>query len=99
MSAYLLSLNQSKTDVLLIGLPKQLFNVSNAAVLMPSNGTSTPSDSARNLGVIFDSSLTVSDHISSVFNSCIMAIRGLRRIRNTLYSVTVKTIATSLILR
>ena len=64
---------------------------------MPSNATITPSDSARNLGVIFDSSLTMSDHISSVSKSCFMAIRDLRRIRNTLDSTTAKTIATSLI--
>jgi len=33
----------------------------------------TPADSARNLGVIiFDSSLTLSDHISSVFKSCFL---------------------------
>jgi len=52
---------------------------------------------ARNLGVIFDSFLTMSDHISSVSKSCFMAIRDLRRIRNTLDSATAKTIATSLI--
>jgi len=57
MSANLLSLNQSKTEFLFIGLPKQLAEVSDPNLLMPSNVTITPSDSARNLGVIFDSSL------------------------------------------
>jgi len=56
-----------------------------------------PSDSARNLGVIFDSSLTMSDHISSVSKSCFLFIRDLRQIRSTLDSTTAKTIATSLI--
>jgi hypothetical protein len=97
MSANLLSLNQSKTEFLLIGLPKQLSKVSDAALLMPSNVTITPSDSARNLGIIFDSSLTMSDHISSVTKSCFLSIRDLRRIRNTLDFTTAKTIATSLI--
>jgi hypothetical protein len=97
MSANLLSLNQSKTEFLLIGLPKQLSKVSDAALLMPSNVTITPADYARNLGVIFDSSLTMSDHISSVSKSCFISIRDLRRIRNTLDSTTAKTIATSLI--
>ena len=68
-----------------------------AALLMPSNVTITPSDSARNLGVIFDSILTMSDHISFVSKSCFMNMRDLRRIRNTLDSTTAKTIATSLI--
>ena len=57
--------------------------------------TITPFDSARNLGVIFDASLPMLDHISSVSKSCFMAIRDLRCIRNTLDSTTAKTIATS----
>jgi len=60
---------------------------------MPSNVTITPSDSARNLGVIFDSPLTMSDHISSRF----LSVRDLCRIRNTLDSTTAKTIVSSLI--
>ena len=59
--------------------------------------TITPSDPTRNLGVIFDSSQTMSDHTFSVSKSCFMSIRDLRRIRNTLDSTTAKTIATSLI--
>jgi len=56
--------------------------------LMPSHAfeyTIAPFDSARNLGVIFDISLTMSDHISSVSKSCFLCIRDLRRIRNTNY--------------
>jgi len=37
MSAHLLSLNQSKTEFLLIGLPKQLAKVSDPNLRMPSN--------------------------------------------------------------
>ena len=59
--------------------------------------TITPSDSARDLGVIFDASLPMSDHIFSVSDSCFMSIRDLRRIRNTLDSTAAKTIATSLV--
>jgi len=51
----------------------------------------------RNLGIIFDSTLLMSDHISSVYKSCFLSIRDLRRIRNTLYFSTARTIATSLI--
>jgi len=47
MSPNLLSLNQSKTEFLLIGLPKQLSEVSDATLHMPSNVTINPSDSAR----------------------------------------------------
>ena len=97
MSSNLLSLNQSKTEFLLIGLPTQLSKISDPALLMPSNAVITPTSSARNLGVIFDSTLSMSDHISAVSKSCFLSIRDLRRIRNTLDLTTAHTIATSLI--
>jgi len=93
----LLSLNQSKTELLLIGLPQQLSKLSDPTLLMPSNVTITPTNFARNLGVIFDSSLTFSKHISSISKSCFLSIRDFRRIRNTLDYSTAQTIATSLI--
>ena len=66
MSANLLSLNQSKTEFLLIGFPKQLPKTSDPALVMLSNVTISPANCARKLSVIFDSSLTMSDHISCV---------------------------------
>ena len=54
--------------------------------------------SARNLGVIFDSNLSFSDHISTFRNpACFSHIRDLRRILYTLDHKTACTIATSLI--
>ena len=64
---------------------------------MPSNITIKPALYAKNLGVIFDSNLTFSDHISYLSKSCFPIIRDLLRIRNTLDHTTACTIATSLI--
>jgi len=50
-----------------------------------------------NLGVIFYSTLSLSDLISSVSKSCFLSIHDLRRIRNTLDFSTARTITTSLI--
>jgi len=61
MSPNLLSLNQSKTEFLLIDLNAQLTKISEPSLLMPSNAISTPTS------FIFDSSLSMSDHIFSVF--------------------------------
>ena len=66
MFANLLSLNQFKTEFLLIGLPAQLPKISDLFLLVPSNAIITQTSSARNLGVIFDSTLFKSDHICSV---------------------------------
>jgi hypothetical protein len=97
MSANLLTLNPSKTEFLLIGLPLQLAKISNAS-LSPSPDTSVlPVSSARNLGFIFDSNLAFSDQISSLSRSCFLHIRDLRRIRSSLNLKTASTIATSLV--
>jgi len=64
---------------------------------MPANVIIIPAKFARNLGVIFDSTLSISDHISSVSKSCFLSIRDLQRIRNTFDFSTARTIATTLI--
>jgi len=69
----------------------------NPSLLMPSNVNIIPANSARNLGVIFDSTISMSDHISSVYKSCFLSIRDLRRTRNTLDFPSARTIETSLI--
>jgi len=75
MSSNLLTLNQSETEFLLIGLPAQLSTISDLSLLMPCNTITAPTSSARNLGVIFDSTLlttplrTLSPHLSYTQNS------------------------------
>ena len=92
-----LSLNPTKTEFLLIGLPAQLAKIHNPTLTIPSNTTIQPVFSAQNLGVIFDSNLSFSDHISYISKSCFSHIRDLQRIRSTLDHKTACTIATSLI--
>ena len=97
MSSNFLSLNPSKTEFLVIGLPKQLEKLDQPTIHSPNNVIFSPVDSARNLGVIFDSNLTLSDNISAVFKSCLYHIRDLRRICNTIDRTTACTIGTSLV--
>jgi hypothetical protein len=66
-------------------------------LIMPDNTILLPVKSARNLGIIFDSHLTFSNHISALTSSCFYHIRDLRRIRNCLSTETATLIATSLI--
>jgi exonuclease III len=97
MSSNFLSLNPSKTEFLIIGLPQQLSKLNSPIIHLPNNVTLSPVTSARNLGVIFDNNLTFSQHISAISKSCFLNIRDLRRIRNTIDQTTACTIATSLI--
>jgi len=91
------SLKSPALNLVILGLPAQLSKSSAPSLLMPANVTITPAQSARNLGVIFDSTPSMSDHISPVSKSCYLSIRDIRRIRNTLNFSTGRTIATSLI--
>jgi len=58
MTANLLTINSSKTEFLLIGLQQQVTKIHNYSL--------NTTDSARNLGFMFDSHLTFSDQISSL---------------------------------
>jgi hypothetical protein len=82
---------------MVFGLPKQISKINQPLLAMPDNTILLPVDNARNLGIIFDSHLTFSNHISALTSSCFYHIRDLKRIRNCLTDKTASLIATSLI--
>ena len=57
MTSNLLSLNLSKTEFMLIGLPQQIYKITNSSAFLPSNTPITPTDSAHNLGFVFDTNI------------------------------------------
>jgi hypothetical protein len=65
MSSTLCSLNPSKTECLLLGLPQQLSKHSDPISHLPKNVTMPAVHPAPNLGVIFDSHLTFSDILNT----------------------------------
>ena len=89
MTANLLTLNSSKTELLLISVSKQLAKINNSSL--------TTTHSARNVGFIFDEHVTFSDQISSVSKSRYYHIRQLRCIRPYLDTKTASTIAISIV--
>jgi hypothetical protein len=97
MSTNFLTLNPSKTEFLVIGLPQQLSELNSPTIHLPNNFTFSPVDSARNLVVILDKNMSFSQHISPISKSCFLNIRDLRRIRNCMDRDLEPTIATSLI--
>lgn len=97
MTSNLLSLNPSKSEFMIFGLPSQLSKLHEPHLSMPDNTVLTPVDSVRNLGLIFDNNLTFSNQISSLTKSCFFHIRDLRRVRKSLDLHTAKLIATSLV--
>jgi len=75
----------------------KLSKLNNPTIHLPNNVILSPVNSVRNLGVIFDKTLSFVQHISSISKSCFLNNRDLRRIRNTIDQTTTCTIATSLI--
>ena len=94
MSSNYITLNPSKTEFLLIGLPQQTSKIVNSSL---SLSTIKPSLSATNLGFISDSTLSFSKQISSLYSACHYHIRDFRRIRHTLDSTTAITLVTALV--
>ena len=97
MSCSYLTLNPSKTEFFLIGLPQQTCKIVNPSLSLPITKPIMPSLSAKNLGFIFNSTLSFFKQISSLSSSCNYHIHDLCRIRHTLDSTTANTIATALV--
>ena len=92
-----LKLNPSKTEFLLIGSKSQREKFINLFPLAVLDNEMNPADSARNLGVFFDSGLNFCQHISQVSSSCFYHIRDLKRIRKSQPLALAKQIAVALV--
>ena len=97
MSANKLKLNDQKTEVLVCGSKRSLEKLDLQSVRI-GTAAIAPSASVRNLGLIIDSQLTMSDHVSSVIKTCYFFIRMLGRLRPLLNRETANAVAVSLIL-
>ena len=75
---------------------KHLSKLDHSTLSLPDNVTLSPAKSARNLGVIFDSNLSFTEHISAISKSCLYHIRDLK-LRSTIDQSTAGIIATALI--
>ena len=85
MNDNFLKINDTKTEFMLIhvGSPQQLSKVSIPFVTVGDSHIS-PVDHARNLGVIFDSSMSLNNHISHTVRSASFHIRNIGKIRKYL---------------
>ena len=97
MKSSILKLNSDKTEFIIIGTKQQRHKLSNHFPVKLLDNDITPSDSVRNLGVIFDSDFSFHKHVSNVCQSCFYHIRDLRRIRRHIPLSTAKTISNALI--
>ncbi len=94
MAANFLKLNQDKTEVLVF---EQTPHTSDPLSLSIGGTSLQPSAHVRNLGVIFDHSMSMNHHVNSVVRSCFMQLRRIGRLRPCLTENAVKTLVHGLI--
>ena len=97
MNTNKLKLNPDKTEFIIIGNEKQRKLLSK---FLPANilgNHLTPSDSVRNLGIMFDSDFKFSKHVSAVCSSCFYHIRDFSRIHRHLTASTATILANALV--
>ena len=70
MTANLLTLNPSKTEFMLIGLPQHLSKIHSPSFSLLPAQPNLPCSSAHNLGFVFDPSFSFSQQISKLSSSC-----------------------------
>ena len=79
-----LKLNPDKTEFTLIGTKQNKEKLSSHLPVDILGNRLNPSTKVKNLGVIFDSDLSFTHHVSSIVKSCYCNIRDLTRIRKYL---------------
>ncbi len=91
-----LKLNEDKTEILLFGSPHNLKSLSKVKIKV-GHCEIESSNVARNLGAVFDSTLSMTNFISAKCQSAMYFIRAIHHIRKTLDRDTIKTLINSLV--
>ena len=96
MLAHRLKINDSKTELMLIGTSQQLkkVNIRNVTV---GQTVIAPATSIRNLGVLFDSHMNMTDHVNAVCKRGYHQLRKIRQIRKYLNKSSAEEIVHSFI--
>ena len=76
-----LKMNPEKTQLIWLGSRQQFCVLIITPVRLHNGTVIVPSSSALNLGVIFDSQLTMAEHVNSITRSCFYQLRQLHFIR------------------
>ena len=93
----LLKLNDQKTDVVVFGTKHKLPVMKDIRITV-GGSTLSPSSHVRNLGVIFDSTLTMTNHISTICRTAYMHLHNISRIRRYLTPEATKSLVHAFIM-
>ena len=98
MSASRLRLNPAKMQVMWLGSSQLVSQIDNRDILVLSTHVQpVESASARDLGVVLDSQLSLSAHVTALYRSCYYPLRQLRPAAHSLLTETAKTLVQAFI--
>jgi hypothetical protein len=81
MNDNFLKLNDSKTEFLLLSSPYQAKLIESPPTITIGNHQIDPSNTARNIGAIFDQHMHMIAHVNSICRSCYIHVRNIGKIR------------------
>jgi hypothetical protein len=94
-----LQLNEHKTELIWFGTPANLSKLNPAEMKLHLDGaTIDPSHVVRDLGVFFDSELTMREHISRITKSCFYELRRIRPIQKQLGRVATQRLVAAFVM-
>lgn len=97
MSCNKLKLNESKTEFIVLGSPYFLQKLP-PVLLKIGDAHIEPTQSVRNLGIIFDANMTMTKQISSLCQSIHFQLRNIRRIKRYLDKETLHHVVRALVI-
>ena len=97
MASNKLKLNPDKTEFIVFGNKSQRDKLASVFPVDILDNQLVPSDSVRNLGVLFDSDFTFRKHVSAVVSSCFFHIKDLSRVRKFVPTSVAITLANALV--
>ena len=84
LSQNCLKLNDGKTELMVIGQPAQLKKITSDINITIGDSVISGSSSARNIGAVLDSGLSMDEQIKNICRSCNISLRSLSKIRSCL---------------
>ena len=93
-----LKLNDGKSEVIFIASPRMYVSTPLPNSLVFGSSNVPVSKSARNLGVVIDSNLSMKDHVSSVIRGVNFELRRISSIRSYLTTEATKTLISAFVL-
>ena len=97
MRTNLLKLNDDKTEVMLIGTRQQLSKLPEVTVKI-GNESINPTDTARNLGMYWNKTMTTTTHINRLSSQLFNTLQAINKIRHLLDNDTTKIVMQALII-